>query len=272
MSQKAKLPRLQFSHTVPDRCEENSPDMSMPTTDRTWVPLAPRERRVLGVLVEKAKTTPDVYPLTIAALVTGCNQKSNRDPVTNYDADDVEEILQGLRKKGAAVMVEAGGRVVRWKHTLYDWLKVNKVELAVLAELMLRGPQTEGDLRARASRMEPFPDLPALQAVLDALVPRGLVVYLSPPGQKRGVVVTHGLYSPEEAEKVRLAFANQPVVDDEIERPVRAAVARHEMAAAMAEPGWVAEMAALRAEVEALRDRVATIAAELKELRSALGE
>ena len=70
-------------------------------------------------------------------------------------------------------MVEAGGRVVRWKHTLYDWLKVNKVELAVMAELLLRGPQTEGDLRARASRMEPLPDLPALQAVLDALEPRG---------------------------------------------------------------------------------------------------
>ena len=111
---------------------------------------------MLGVLVEKAKTTPEYYPLTIAAIVTGCNQKSNRDPVTNYDADDVEEILQDLRKKGAVVMVEAGGRVVRWKHTLYDWLKVSKVELAVIAELLLRGPQTEGDLRARASRMEPL--------------------------------------------------------------------------------------------------------------------
>ncbi|MBV8558743.1 MAG: DUF480 domain-containing protein, partial [Planctomycetaceae bacterium] len=108
------------------------------------MPLSPRERRVLGVLVEKAKTTPEYYPLTVAAIVTGCNQKSNRDPVTNYDADDVEEILQNLRHKGAAVMVEAGGRVVRWKHTLYDWLKVKKEELAVVAELLLRGPQTEG--------------------------------------------------------------------------------------------------------------------------------
>ena len=78
-----------------------------------------------------------------------------------------------------------------------------------MAELLLRGPQTEGDLRARASRMEPLADLPALQAVLEALAPRGLVVYLSPPGQKRGVVVTHGLYPPEELEKVRQAFANR---------------------------------------------------------------
>src|SRR3954471_7808735 len=181
--------------------------MSSPVVERSWVPLSPRERRVLGVLVEKAKTTPEYYPLTIAAIVTGSNQKSNRDPVTNYDADDVEEILNGLRKKGAAVMVEAGGRVVRWKHTLYDWLKVNKVELAVVVELLLRGPQTEGDLRSRASRMEPFPDLASLQTVLESLAARDLVVYLSPPGQKRGVMVTHGLYPPQELEKVRQVFA-----------------------------------------------------------------
>src|SRR5258708_5088131 len=167
--------------------------MSLPAADRAWVPLTPRERRILGVMVEKAKTTPEYYPLTIAAIVTGCNQKSNRDPITNYDADDVEEILNGLRKKGAAVMVEAGGRVVRYKHTLYDWLKVNKVELAVVAELLLRGSQTEGDLRVRASRMEPLADLPALQAILDSLAAKNLIVYLSPPGVKRGVVVTHNL-------------------------------------------------------------------------------
>ena len=99
--------------------------MSSPSAERSWVPLSPRERRVLGVLVEKAKTTPEYYPMTIAAIVTGCNQKSNRDPVTNYDADDVEEILQDLRRKGAVIMIETGGRVVRWKHTLYDWLKVS---------------------------------------------------------------------------------------------------------------------------------------------------
>jgi hypothetical protein len=239
--------------------------MSSPTAERSWVPLSPRERRVLGVLVEKAKTTPEYYPMTIAAIVTGCNQKSNRDPVTNYDADDAEEILQDLRRKGAVILVEAGGRVVRWKHTLYEWLKVTKLELAVLAELLLRGPQTEGDLRARASRMEPFPDLPALQAVLDALVPRGLVVYLSPPGQKRGVVVTHGLCPPAELEKVRQATAQQAVAgaDDE-ERPARPS-------AAATPPAWAAEVAALRSEVETLRGTVAALAAEVRELKAALG-
>ncbi len=87
-----------------------------------WVPLSPRERRVVGVLAEKGKTTPEYYPLTVASIVAGCNQKSNRDPITNYDQDDVEDALQSLRKKGASIMVEAGGRVPRWRHTLYEWL------------------------------------------------------------------------------------------------------------------------------------------------------
>src|SRR5271168_3964179 len=208
----------------------------------SWVPLNTRERRVLGVLVEKAKTTPEYYPLTLAALVTGCNQKSNRDPITTYDQDDVEEILQGLRKKGATVMVEGSGRVQRWKHTLYDWLKVSKVELAVLAELLLRGPQTEGELRARASRMEPLADLPALQAILEALTPRSLACYLSPPGQKRGVFVTHGLYPAEELEKVRQAFAGRIAADDEV--PTRLSTTRVDLAAAPVPPAWTVEIAA----------------------------
>jgi uncharacterized protein YceH (UPF0502 family) len=241
--------------------------MSSPVAERTWVPLLPRERRVLGVLVEKAKTTPEYYPLTVAAIVTGCNQKSNRDPVTDYDADDVEDILQDLRHKGAVIMVEAGGRVVRWKHTLYDWLKVSKVELAVVAELLLRGPQTEGDLRSRASRMEPFPDLPALQSVLEALASRDLVVYLSPRGQKRGVIVTHGLYPPQELEKVRLAYANAAVAGDEEERPVRLSAVRSEPSP----PAWVAETAALRAEIEAMRESIEALAAEVRDLKTALG-
>ncbi len=244
--------------------------MSSPVAERTWVPLSPRERRVLGVLVEKAKTTPEYYPLTVSAIVTGCNQKSNRDPVTNYDADDIEETLQDLRHKGAAVMVEAGGRVVRWKHMLYDWLKVSKVELAVMAELMLRGPQTEGDLRNRASRMEPFPDLASLQSVLEALTGRDLVVYLSPPGQKRGMVVTHGLYPPAELEKVRQAFAHSAALADEEERPARALVL-DEAVSACGPPAWAAEVAALRAEVEVLRGSIAALSAEIRNLKDALG-
>lgn len=228
----------------------------------TWSPLTARERRVAGVLVEKQKTTPENYPLSLAALVTGCNQKSNRDPVTNYDADDVEDILQGLRKKGAAVMVEGGGRVVRWKHTLYDWLGLrgHAVEMAVLAELLLRGPQTEGDLRARASRMDPIPDLAALQKVLEGLAARGLVVFLTPPGVRRGVVVTHGLYPPEELEKVRKAQALAIPPDDEA--PPRPSPPR---------PDTSGELATLRADVQALQEQVNALAAEVKALKDQLG-
>lgn len=248
---------------------------------RSWVPLTPRERRVLGVLVEKAKTTPENYPLSVAAIVTGSNQKSNRDPVTNYDVDDVEETLHSLRKKGATILVEAGGRVARWKHTLYDWLKVTKVELAVMGELLLRGPQTEGDLRARASRMEPIDDLPALQGMLESLAARDLVVYLSPPGQKRGVVVTHGLYPPEELDRTRRTFANQTAAVDDAP-PARTSAARSDPAVEARPPAWAAEVAGLRAEIDSLKDlaaeieplkaRVQDLAVQVRDLKSALGE
>jgi uncharacterized protein YceH (UPF0502 family) len=238
--------------------------------------LSPRERRVAGVLAEKAKTTPDYYPMTLAALVAGCNQKSNRDPVTDYDEDDVEEALQSLRKKGAAILVDAGGRALRWKHQLYDWLKVSKSEMAVLIELLLRGPQTEGDLRARASRMEPLPDLAGLQTILQALSARGLVHYLSPPGQKRGVFVTHGVYPADELEKVRQAFASRQPSDEEM--PAALSSTRADLSAAASAPGWVSEIGALRAEhavlraeVERLRGVLDTLAAEVRELKTALG-
>lgn len=244
--------------------------MDSPPVEKSWVPLTAHERRVVGVLVEKAKTTPEYYPLTVAAIVTGSNQKSNRDPITNFDADDVEEILQNLRKKGAVVKVEGSGRVVRWKHTMYEWLKVNKVELAVMAELMLRGAQSVGDLRARASRMEPLADLAALQAVLDTLIAKDLVVTLTPPSVRRGVVVTHNLGRADDLDRDRAKYAN--VVDgaDESDAPAARPAPRAERPApAPAGPG--PEVLALRAELDALKDLVDRLAAEVQELKSALG-
>ncbi len=242
---------------------------------RAWVPLTAPERRVLGVMVEKAKTTPDVYPLTLAAIVTGCNQKSNRDPVTTYDADDVEETLTGLRKKGAVVLVEGGGRVVRYKHTLYDWLKVNKVELAVMAELLLRGTQTEGDLRARAGRMEPLADLGALQANLDTLHAKDLIVYLSPPGVRRGVVVTHNLYPSKDLERERTRFSQStpPPFDPDTIAP--RTFPRDDPGRPAPDPPRPgvdpSDFDALRAEVAALRETVQTLKAEVLELKTSLG-
>src|SRR5947207_9827141 len=151
----------------------------IPETPVAWPVLSTLDRRVLGVLVEKAKTTADAYPLSLNALVTGCNQKSNRDPMLNVSDVEVEEALTSAQKKGLVVKI-TGGRVERWRHILYEAWRVEKVELAVLAELLLRGPQTEGELRSRASRMEPIADLDVLRAVLKHLAARRLVVYVTP--------------------------------------------------------------------------------------------
>src|SRR6266851_2187029 len=138
-----------------------------------WPVLTCNERRLLGVLVEKAKTTPDAYPMSLNALTTGCNQKSNRDPAMNLTDDAVEETLLRLQKQNLVSKI-VGGRVERWRHLLYEAWRADKVELAVLAELLLRGPQTEGELRGRASRMEPIDDLDKLRAVLKPLTERRL--------------------------------------------------------------------------------------------------
>jgi uncharacterized protein YceH (UPF0502 family) len=163
--------------------------------------LSMNERRLLGVMVEKAKTTPDVYPMSVNSLVTGANQKSNRDPIMNFNEEDIENALAAMQPKGYVTRIQ-GGRVERWKHNLYDLWSVNKVELAILAELLLRGPQTEGELRQRASRMEPIDDLDVLRAALKPLVERKLVQFLGPEG-RRGTMITHGFHSPKEVEILR---------------------------------------------------------------------
>lgn len=184
--------------------------MLSPMTDQapaadTLRPLDSNERRVLGTLIEKAKTTPDQYPLSLNALVAGCNQKSNRDPVMNLDEEQVVNALASLRKINAVAEVFGNGSLARYRHLAYEWLGVGKEELAIIAELLLRGEQSEGSLRGRASRMDDIPDLPTLRGHLDALAARGLVVWLTPPG--RGRMLTHGLLPPEKLEKVRAAVA-----------------------------------------------------------------
>jgi uncharacterized protein YceH (UPF0502 family) len=167
----------------------------------TWPILTMAERRVLGVMVEKAKTTPDVYPMSLNSLLTGANQKSNRDPLMNLSEENIEDTLAGLQPKGYVTRIQ-GGRVERWRHNLYDQWAVNKVELAILAELLLRGPQTEGELRQRASRMEPIDDLDALRAALKPLTERRLVGFLGPEG-RRGTMITHGFHAAKEIELLK---------------------------------------------------------------------
>jgi uncharacterized protein YceH (UPF0502 family) len=171
------------------------------TTRPRWRPLEAIQRRVLGVLIEKAKTTAESYPLSLNALRAGCNQKSNRSPLMQLEEPQVDEALEELRKVGAVSQVQGGGRVDRYRHLAYEWLGVEKVELAVMAELLLRGAQTVGELRGRAARMEPIKDLGELQPTLDSLEAKRLIMYLTPPG--RGSIVTHTLYLDRELEKVR---------------------------------------------------------------------
>src|SRR6056297_3224164 len=138
-------------------------------------PLSATARRVLGVLVEKAKTTPDNYPLSLAAIITGCNQKSNRDPKMEVDEGDALRALDELREAGAAREIQGSGRVTKYRHAAYEWLGVDSPGAAIVTELMLRGPQTAGELRTRASRMHKFPDLDSLKTELDSLIEKGLV-------------------------------------------------------------------------------------------------
>ncbi|MFK7766220.1 MAG: DUF480 domain-containing protein [Mariniblastus sp.] len=171
-----------------------------------WQPLTRIQRRVAGVLIEKSKTTPDVYPMTINGIKTASNQKSNRSPQLDLREDQVEETLYELRHLGAVIEVHSGGRVPKFKHQLYEWLGVEKVELAVIAELMLRGEQSLGDLRARASRMDKIAGINELRPVIVSLLEKNLMVELTPAG--RGQIVTHNLYQSDEIKRLRAEHGN----------------------------------------------------------------
>ena len=148
------------------------------------------EQRVMGVLIEKSLATPQYYPLTLNQVVTACNQKSNRDPVMSMMEDEVEGILNTLANRGLATQVFASGsRTGKYRQELTGMLELNGQEMAVLAEFLLRGAQTVGELRTRASRMKAIPDMAALNEVLQGLAGKDqpLARRLTPPGIQRGV-------------------------------------------------------------------------------------
>lgn len=163
--------------------------------------LDPNDRRVLGVLIEKGLTTPEYYPMTVNALIAGCNQKNGRDPVTQLDEAAVVAALRSLEQQGLALSVIGdSGRVARWRQELGQKFQLNAVELAIVGELLLRGAQSEGDLRGRASRMRPIETLDALREVLAQLRAKQFVIRLSPEGSARGVRWTHTLGPHEEVQ------------------------------------------------------------------------
>jgi hypothetical protein len=144
------------------------------------------EIRVVGCLIEKQRTTPDVYPLSVNALRLACNQATNRDPVVSYDEETVVEALRRLALRGWTRLASgAGSRARKYRHLLDEALDVDPAEISLLAILMLRGPQTPGQLKQRAERLHAFESLPAVHEALDRLVGRGLVArHPRRPGQK----------------------------------------------------------------------------------------
>lgn len=200
------------------------------------------EARVLGVLIEKALSTPDIYPLTVNSLVAGCNQKSNRDPVMDFGEDDVLATLDALRRKQlVAEQSGMGSRVTKYRHLTGGQYDLSLRQLAVVAELLLRGPQTAGELRTRTTRMHAFEALEDVQAELNELAGRAQpIVYELPPQPGR--------------REVRFAHAFQPVPEsDATPTPARAAPST--------------PVSALTDEVEALKARVAELEAAFARFR-----
>jgi len=151
------------------------------------VTLSPESARVLGCLIEKEITTPEYYPLSLNALINACNQKSNRDPVMQLDEDAVRLALRNLTDKGLARNAHAEGRVPKYEHDVNNALQLSRREVAILCELLLRGPQTPGELRGRAERMFKFESLDDVLATLQRLMERDpalAIVLARQPGTK----------------------------------------------------------------------------------------
>jgi uncharacterized protein YceH (UPF0502 family) len=230
--------------------------------ERQWTSLRYTDRRVAGALIEKSKTTPDSYPLTLNSLQNACNQKNNRFPQLQMSVDEVFESLERLQSCGAIRESDGDSRAPKYRHQLYDWLAVDKVEIAVMGELLLRGAQTLGELRGRAARMEPISGLAELRPVIDRLYAKGLIVYLTAPG--RGCIVTHALYEQAELEKLKAEHGGQ-----NFEPPTPKPLADAQPIATQTDPGITRpdepsvkdEIAQLRTEVAALREIVESLQA-----------
>jgi uncharacterized protein YceH (UPF0502 family) len=214
------------------------------------------------VLIEKAKTTPAAYPMTVNAIVAGCNQKSNRDPITTLDDFDVEKTLGQLQALHVVSEIDWMGRVSKYKHHGYEWLGVSSPEMAVMAELLLRGAQALGDLRARAARMETIADLAALKPIVDGLIERGLMIALTLAG--RGQIVSHNLYPPTELVELKSRHSGHTpgALEDAEAVPSRHSAPPAGAGASISPPRFGPEIAGSGESA----DRVARLSAEVAEL------
>jgi uncharacterized protein YceH (UPF0502 family) len=223
------------------------------------------ERRVLGVLIEKSYCTPEQYPLTLNAIVVGSNQKSCRDPISQLSEDNVLDALESLRKKDLASLVrQMSGRTDRYRHRATDTWQIEGRDAAVIAELLLRGPQTDGELRTHASRMVPIPGLPELAAIIEKLEsrPDPFLRRLSPPGRKRGVKYAHTFYAPGKEPKLEEDTGE----NDEDGPELSASEPGSASASARGGTSVRSELEELRALHLALSERVDALEARLRDL------
>jgi len=219
------------------------------------VDLDAAEVRVLGCLIEKQRTTPDVYPLSLNGLRTACNQSTNRDPVVAYDDDTLRDALHRLGRRGWTRLA-SGARAAKYRHLLDEKPGLARDEQAVLAVLMLRGPQTLNELRTRTERMQPFADTAELESVLGRLAERGFAE-LQPrrPGQK---------------EQRYAHLLSSDLDEDERPAPAPAATFTPPSQQAPAPAQDVADPLAER--VDRLESDLAELARQVAQLRAALGE
>lgn len=215
--------------------------------------LGDNEVRVLGSLIEKELTTPEYYPLSLNSLTNACNQKSNRDPVMALTEEDVVKALDSLRFKQLVVLSADGGRVPKYRHLLAEKMGLMPAEQAIICELLVRGPQTVGELRTRGERMHPFGDLAAVEEVLQELIQReNPLITLMPRQQGRKEGRYAHLFSGmpecgEESSEARPEAARQRVV------------AENERISKLEE-----EVAVLRGEVAALQQLMAEFKAQFE--------
>lgn len=216
------------------------------------------QRRVLGTLVEKAFTVPESYPMTLKGLTVGCNQKSNRSPVTNYTEDGVLDALDELRKLGLVAVVHTeSGRTERYRHYVRKRFPFSEPQLAIMTELLLRGRQQMGELRARASRMVPIESLDELRKEVEGLIAQNYVS-CDGPLERRGVEVDHCFYLPTE-QPSRPAF-------------VPSANAASEVRERVSESAGPSGSQTDTSELDDLKETVAVLQNEIQDLRTALEE
>lgn len=236
-----------------------------------------KQRRVLGVLLEKAFTVPDQYPMTLKGATTGCNQKNNRAPISTYDENDVSETLGQLQRLGFVGCIQTeGGRTERYRHYLRLKTAFTGPQLAILTELLLRGRQQLGELRTRASRMAAIETQEDLRRELQTLLDANLI-RSNGPLERRGIEVDHNLYPADEKHDALSTLSDIDERDDREERPapvsMRSANATHPEAMASDERVLALEstMRELQGDLASIRDEFRSLQDRFEDLRRQLG-